>query len=84
MGQVRRTSQNLEVIQVLEADNIILIKGNCPGSEGEYVIIREAKKMSREVVAKKKIAADARAKAAPAKKGAKAAAPKPAAPAAKK
>jgi len=85
MGQVRRTSQNLEVIQVLEADNLILIKGNCPGSEGEYVIIREAKKMSREVVAKKKIAADARAKAAPPKKGAKAAAPKPAAaPAAKK
>src|ERR1051325_9053917 len=31
MGQVRRTVQNLEVIQVREADNILLIKGAVPG-----------------------------------------------------
>ena len=83
MGQARRTSQNLEVVQVREADGLLLIKGSFPGSEGDYVIIREAKKMSRELVAKRRAAADARAKASPAKKGAKAAA-KPAAPAAKK
>ncbi len=83
MGQVRRTSQNLEVVQVREADGLLLIKGNFPGSEGDYVIIREAKKMSRELVAKRQVAAAARAKASPAKKGAKAAA-KPAAPPAKK
>jgi large subunit ribosomal protein L3 len=44
MGQVRRTAQNLEVIQVREADNLLLIKGSCPGAEGDYVIIRESKK----------------------------------------
>ena len=44
MGQVTRTTQNLEVIQVREADNILLIKGSMPGAEGDYVIIRESKK----------------------------------------
>ena len=44
MGQDTRTTQNLEVIQVHEADNILLIKGSIPGAEGDYVVIREAKK----------------------------------------
>jgi len=44
MGQVRRTTQNLEVIQVRDADNLLLIKGSIPGAEGDYVIIRESKK----------------------------------------
>jgi large subunit ribosomal protein L3 len=44
MGQVRRTTQNLEVIQVHEADNLLLIRGAIPGSKGDYVIIRESKK----------------------------------------
>ena len=44
MGQVRRTTQNLEVIQVRKDDNLLLIKGSIPGSEGDYVVIREAKK----------------------------------------
>jgi large subunit ribosomal protein L3 len=44
MGQVQRTTQNLEVIQVREAENILLIKGSIPGPEGDYVIIRESKK----------------------------------------
>ncbi len=44
MGQDVRTTQNLEVIQVLPADNLILIKGAIPGAEGDYVIIRESKK----------------------------------------
>ena len=47
MGQVRRTTQNLEVIQVREADNLLLIKGAIPGAKGDYVIIRESKKMSQ-------------------------------------
>ena len=46
MGQVQRTSQNLEVIQVRKDDQLILVKGNFPGSEGDYCIIREAKKIS--------------------------------------
>ena len=44
MGQVSRTTQNLEVIQVFEADNLLLIKGAIPGAEGDYVVIRESKK----------------------------------------
>jgi len=74
MGQIRRTTQNLEVIQVRAEDNLLLIKGAIPGSNDDYVIIREAKKLPRELVAKKRAAAEAKAKAQPAKK-AKAAAP---------
>ena len=44
MGQVSRTTQNPEVIQVIEADNLLLIKGAIPGAEGDYVVIRESKK----------------------------------------
>jgi large subunit ribosomal protein L3 len=44
MGQDTRTTQNLEVIQVREADNLLLIKGAIPGAEGDYVVIRESKK----------------------------------------
>jgi len=64
MGQVQRTTQNLEVIQVREADNLLLIKGSFPGAEGDYVIIRESKKRPKgwkppvaSVSAKKKAAA---------------------------
>jgi large subunit ribosomal protein L3 len=44
MGQVRRTVQNLQIVQVREADNILLIKGAIPGANGDYVVIRESKK----------------------------------------
>ncbi|HUD45572.1 MAG TPA: 50S ribosomal protein L3 [Candidatus Baltobacteraceae bacterium] len=47
MGQVRRTAQNLQIIQVREADNLLLIKGAVPGSNNDYVIIREAKKLPK-------------------------------------
>lgn len=44
MGQVRRTVQNLEVVQVRADDGVLLIRGSMPGAEGDYVIIRESKK----------------------------------------
>ncbi|MSR42680.1 MAG: 50S ribosomal protein L3 [Pedosphaera sp.] len=47
MGQVQRTNQNLEIIQVREADNLLLIKGAIPGSEGDYIVIRTAKKVKK-------------------------------------
>jgi large subunit ribosomal protein L3 len=47
MGQVRRTVQNLEIIQVRGADNVILVKGAIPGANGDYVVIRESKKMPK-------------------------------------
>ena len=85
MGQVRRTTQNLEIIQVREADNLLLIKGSIPGAEGDYVIIRDAKTFPRELVAKRRAESAAKAKAVSAKKAdKKAAAPSPAAAAAKK
>jgi large subunit ribosomal protein L3 len=68
LGQVRRTIQNLEIIQVRTEDNVLLVKGAIPGANGDYVVIREAKKMPREVVAKRRAEAEAKAKAQPAKK----------------
>lgn len=47
MGQVQRTVQNLLVMQVREADNLILIKGAIPGANGDYVVVREAKKLRK-------------------------------------
>jgi large subunit ribosomal protein L3 len=44
LGQVRRTVQNLEVVQVREADNVLLVRGAIPGANGDYVVIRESKK----------------------------------------
>ena len=32
------------MVQVREADNVLLIKGAIPGSNGDYVVIRESKK----------------------------------------
>ena len=68
MGQDTRTTQNLEVIQVREADNLILVKGAIPGAEGDYVVIRESKKRPKgwkppvQPVSKKKAAAKDAAK----------------------
>jgi large subunit ribosomal protein L3 len=71
MGQVTRTTQNLEVIQVREADNLILIRGSIPGAEGDYVVIRESKKRPKGwkppvVTSTKKKGADKKAEAKPA------------------
>ena len=52
MGQVRRTTQNLEVIQVRADDNVLLIKGAIPGAKGDYVVIRESKKIPKGTVRK--------------------------------
>jgi large subunit ribosomal protein L3 len=70
MGDVRRTVQNLQVVQVREADNVLLISGSIPGSEGDYVIIREAKKRPQGFVKKVQISGKAK-KAADAKAAAK-------------
>src|SRR5712671_2669455 len=50
MGQVRRTTQNLEIIQVRDTDNLLLIKGAIPGANGDYVVIRESKKIPQGTV----------------------------------
>ena len=53
LGQVRRTTQNLRVIQVREAEQILLISGAIPGAKGDYVVIREAKKHPKTAAAAK-------------------------------
>jgi large subunit ribosomal protein L3 len=76
MGQVRRTTQNLEIVQVREQDNVLLIKGAIPGSKGDYVVIRESKKIPQGTVVKKApVPTSKAAKAAAAKAAAKPAAP---------
>ncbi len=52
MGQVRRTVQSLQIVQVREAENLLLIKGAIPGANGDYVVIREAKKHRKVAAAK--------------------------------
>lgn len=47
MGQVQRTTQNLEIVKVLADDNLLLIKGAIPGAKNDYVVIREAKKLPK-------------------------------------
>ena len=42
MGDERVTVQNLQVMQVREAEKIILISGAVPGANGSYVIVRPA------------------------------------------
>ena len=44
MGDENVTVQNLKVLQVREADNVLLITGAVPGANGSYVIVRPAKK----------------------------------------
>ena len=44
MGDDRVTVQNLRIAQVRPEENIILICGAVPGSNGSYVVVRPAKK----------------------------------------
>jgi len=44
MGNVKRTTQNLEVVRVDAERNLLLVKGAVPGSKGGDVIIRPAVK----------------------------------------
>ena len=44
MGDKRRTQQNLEVIRIDEARNLVLVHGAIPGSKGKWVEMRDAVK----------------------------------------
>ncbi|ATZ17003.1 50S ribosomal protein L3 [Williamsoniiplasma luminosum] len=41
MGHAKRTIQNLEVVLVDNANNIMLIKGSIPGPKGQFVTVRQ-------------------------------------------
>jgi len=51
MGDERVTVQNLQVIQVREAEKVILISGAVPGCNGSYVVVRPAIKNPGELLA---------------------------------
>src|SRR5688500_12768283 len=47
MGVVRRTTENLKVVEIDAARNLLLISGSVPGSEGGEVIVRPSVKAAR-------------------------------------
>jgi large subunit ribosomal protein L3 len=54
MGDERVTVQNLQVLQVREADKVILISGAVPGANGSYVVVRPALKKAATAAAEAK------------------------------
>ncbi len=52
MGDERVTVQNLRVLQVREAEGVILVTGAVPGANGSYVVVRPAKKNKKVEAAK--------------------------------
>jgi large subunit ribosomal protein L3 len=52
MGVVRRTTENLKVVQVDTVRNLLLIRGAVPGAEGGQVIVRPSLKMARRALRK--------------------------------
>ncbi|HEU0275328.1 MAG TPA: 50S ribosomal protein L3 [Candidatus Udaeobacter sp.] len=51
LGDERVTVQNLQVLQVREAEKIILVSGAVPGANGSYVVVRPAVKHPERVLA---------------------------------
>ena len=47
MGHVSVTTQNLRVVQIREAENLLLIQGAVPGPRGAFVTIRHARKKTK-------------------------------------
>lgn len=52
MGVVRRTTENLKVVQVDAERNLLLIQGAVPGAEGGQVIVRPSLKAARRALRK--------------------------------
>jgi large subunit ribosomal protein L3 len=52
MGQDRRTTQNMTVVKVIEDKNLLLIKGSIAGANGDFVVVRQAKKVRSTTPAK--------------------------------
>ena len=53
MGVVRRTTENLKVVEVDVERNLILVRGAVPGAEGGQVIVRPSVKTQRQALRKK-------------------------------
>jgi large subunit ribosomal protein L3 len=68
MGVVRRTTENLRVVEVDAERNLVLVRGAVPGSEGGQVVIRPSLKAARLAKRNKIIPTKAAATAKPGKK----------------
>ena len=70
LGVVRRTTENLKVVGVDKARNLLLIRGAVPGSEGGQVVVRASVKAARRARRQKlaPVKAPAPVKSAPVKK----------------
>jgi large subunit ribosomal protein L3 len=68
MGVVRRSTENLKVVEIDAARNLLLIRGAVPGAEGGQVIVRPSVKNARQALRKKVAPSKAPAAAKPAKK----------------
>ncbi len=70
MGQVRATIPNLSIVQVDAAEGLLFVSGSVPGSEGSFVMVRDAVKRALPKAAPKPAgltgSAKPEAKAAPA------------------
>jgi large subunit ribosomal protein L3 len=53
MGVVRRTVENLKVVEIDAERNLLLIRGAVPGAEGGQVIVRPSVKAARQKNRKK-------------------------------
>src|ERR1700676_3397545 len=49
MGDVRITMRNLRILGVDKDENLLVVEGNVPGSNGGYIMINKAKKPPREL-----------------------------------
>jgi large subunit ribosomal protein L3 len=45
MGNVKRTMQNLEVIDTDQERNLLMVRGSVPGHKGSLLVVKHAKKM---------------------------------------
>jgi large subunit ribosomal protein L3 len=52
MGVMRRTTENLRVVQIDVERNLLLIRGAVPGVEGGQVIVRPSLKAARRAIRK--------------------------------
>jgi large subunit ribosomal protein L3 len=53
LGDITVTTQNLDVVRIDEARQLLLIKGAVPGAPGGFVTVRPAVKTRVQVEAKK-------------------------------
>jgi large subunit ribosomal protein L3 len=56
MGTVRRTTENLKIVEVDTARNLLLVRGAVPGTAGGRVVVRPSVKSARRAARKTKVA----------------------------